>query len=62
MCVLCEKDHENHQIIYLHKMIKRDEKELKDTLKKIKDELNIFVRDIKMIINEYNSRNRRFGK
>ena len=54
MCVLCEKDHENHQIVYLHKMIKRDEKELKDTLKKIKDELNIFVRDIKMIINKLN--------
>ena len=54
MCVLCEKEHEEHEIIYLHKMIKSDKKELMEKAKRIKNAVNLFVKDIKMIINKLN--------
>ena len=54
MCVLCEKTHEKHPIIYLHKLIKKDKKELIEKLKTIKESVNTFVRDVKMIINRLN--------
>ena len=54
MCVLCEKKHEKHKIIYLHKMLKYDKKELIEKLKKIKNIIDTFVRDVKEIISRLN--------
>ena len=54
MCVLCEKKHENHHIIYLHKMIKKDKDDLMKLARNIREAVNTFVRDVKMIINRLN--------
>ena len=54
LCALCEKAHETHKLIYLHKMMKHDKSELTDKLKKIKTAVDIFVRDVKLIINRLN--------
>ena len=54
MCVLCEKNHEKHHIIYLHKMIKRDKDDLMKMLRNMRESVNTFVREVKMIINKLN--------
>ena len=54
MCVLCEKNHEKHHIIYLHKMIKKDKDDLIKFARKLREAVNTFSRDVKMIINRLN--------